>query len=308
MATGAAGDVQNQIQALVFTPVAGAPGAQSMTSFTLTDQSSAGLSASDGATSVVDTDPPAPPAPPPPPPADTAPPIIAIDPAVTIVSANSAIFTGTVSDNVGVASVTLFEGNEALGAATVDPDGTWSLTADFAPGFHTGITALATDTSGNSASAPSDFDLTTGTRSGIPGQPYRAVQDRYDGDGNFLGQTFFKADGALLFSSNYQALPNGASSYTYSGGAFFNGKDYSSFVNIYDADGTLIEDIENKRDGSHLIDSHYIEADPKGQKRAQQSRTTPSPTTDRTSVSCSRKASATTPSWVSRSPGQGTTQ
>ena len=38
---------------------------------------------------------------------------------------------------------------------------------------------------GQRASAPSDYDLTTGTRSGIADQPYRAVQDRYAADGTF---------------------------------------------------------------------------------------------------------------------------
>ncbi len=73
---------------------------------------------------------------------------------------------------------------------------------------------MATDTSGNSASAPSNFDLATGTTSGIPGQPYTAYQDRYAAYSTFLGQTFFKANGAELFSSDYTALPNGGSSYT----------------------------------------------------------------------------------------------
>ena len=177
--------------------------------------------------------------------------VIAFDPNVTFSSATSATLTGTVSDNVGVASVTLFAGDPRSEPPCDRRD--LEFLARFRPGSHTGISAVATDTSGNSASAPSDFDLTTGTRSGIPGQPYTAYQDRYAADGTFLGQTFFKANGAELFASTYTALPNGGSSYTYSGGTFFKGKTYSSFVNIYDANDTLIEDIENNRNGSHTI-------------------------------------------------------
>ena len=158
------------------------------------------------------------PAVPAPVPSDTTPPTITIDDNVSLSTPTTATLTGTVATMSGWLRSRCSRATTALGAATVNPDGTWSFTDDFAPGFHTGISAVATDTSGNSASAPSDFDLTTGTSSGIPGQPYTAYQDRYAADGTFLGQTFFKANGAELFSSTYTALPDGGSSYTYSGG------------------------------------------------------------------------------------------
>ena len=114
--------------------------------------------------------------------------------------------------------------------------------------------AVATDTSGNSASAPSTFDLTTGVKSPIPGQPYTAVQDRYDAGGNFLGQTFFQRRGAVLFSSSFAPLPDGGLSYTYSGGTFFNDKPYSSFTDDYTAPGIPASvEILNNTDGSHTI-------------------------------------------------------
>lgn len=186
--------------------------------------------------------------------ADTTPPTLAFDPSVSFSSPTSVTFTGTVSDNAGVASVVLFEGAETLGLATLNGDGTWSFTTHLARGFHGGFSAVATDTSGNSASAPSNFDLTTGVKSPIPDQPYTAIQDRYDASGNSLGQTFFKHNGAVLFSSSYTALPHGGSAYAYSGGSYFRGLPYASFTDLYaPAGGQAVVEILDNTDGTHMI-------------------------------------------------------
>ncbi len=185
---------------------------------------------------------------------------LAFDSTVSFSSPTTATLTGTVLDSAGAASIELFEGTTDLGSATVNPDGTWSFTDNFAPGLHTALNAVATDASGDSASASSDYTLTTGTRSATPGQPYTAFQDRYGPTGTFEGQTFFERNGAVLFSSSFAALSDGGSSYRYSGGMFFKDKTYSSFVDVYDANGTLAQDIEINRDGSHII-----EADASGQ-------------------------------------------
>ena len=268
--TGAA--ITAELDQLSFTPTAGAAGTSSTTTFTLSDTSTAGGAGNTDATSrVTDTDPavvpapapaptpspspaPAPaPVPAPTPAPDATPPSVSFDSTVSFSSPTVATLTGRVSDNVGVASVQVFEGNTNLGSATVKADGTWSLTQTFSRGSHGNLSALATDTSGNTASAAATFDLQTGLH-GIPGQPYRAVQDRYDTGGNYLGSTFFERDGTVLFSSTRHALPNGGSSFTYSNGAFFDDKPYTSFTDTYRPDGELaaVHELDNAS-GSHTL-------------------------------------------------------
>ena len=114
-------------------------------------------------------------------------------------------------------------------------------------GFHTGLTAVATDSQGLQTSTPTNFDLTTG----VTGEPYKTVQDNYDANANFLGQTFFKPSGVVFLKSTYKALPNGESSYIYKGGSFFDGKDFTSFTDTVSANGDLETHIEFNKDGSH---------------------------------------------------------
>ena len=176
------------------------------------------------------------------------PPAIAFDPTVTTLG-SAVTLTGTVAAATGatVAGVELFLGTKDIGAATLNGDGTWTYDFDQKKGFHTGITAVATDSQGLQTSAPSDYDLTTG----VTGEPYRVIQDRYDASADFLGQTFFKPSGVVYLKSTYAALPDGGSSYTYKGGSFFDGKDYTSFTDNLTANGNLTTHIEYDKDGSH---------------------------------------------------------
>lgn len=176
------------------------------------------------------------------------PPAIAFDPTVTTLG-STVTLTGTVAAATGatVAGVELFLGTKDIGAATLNGDGTWSYDFDQKKGFHTGITAVATDSQGLQTSAPSDYDLTTG----VTGEPYKVVQDRYDASADFLGQDFFKPSGVVYLKSTYAALPDGGSSFTYKGGSFFDGKDYTSFTDNLTANGDLTTHIENDKDGSH---------------------------------------------------------
>ena len=178
----------------------------------------------------------------------TPPPTIAFDPTVTTLG-STVTLTGTVSAATGVtvAGVELFLGKKDIGAATLNGDGTWTYDFDQDKGFHTGITAVATDSQGLQTSAPSDYDLTTG----VTGEPYKVVQDRYDASADFLGQDFFKPSGVVYLKSTYAALPDGGSSFTYKGGSFFDGKDYTSFTDNLTANGDLTTHIEDDKDGSH---------------------------------------------------------
>ena len=62
--------------------------------------------------------------------------------------------SGTVSDNVTVSRVQVFNGNQLLGTATVDNvHHTWTLTTTLAPGAYNQFNATATDEAGNLANA-----------------------------------------------------------------------------------------------------------------------------------------------------------
>ena len=156
--------------------------------------------------------------------------------------------TGTVVPSAGatIVRVDIFEDGNKIGTATLDGT-TWSYAFSQPAGFHTGLTAVATDSQGLQTSTPTNFDLTTG----VTGEPYKTVQDNYDANANFLGQTFFKPSGVVFLKSTYKALPNGESSYIYKGGSFFDGKDFTSFTDTVSANGDLETHIEFNKDGSH---------------------------------------------------------
>ena len=179
-------------------------------------------------------------------------PSVAFDP--TVVAAGSTVtLTGTASASPGstVSGVELYEGTTDLGAATLNGDGTWSFAFGPPAGFHTGLAAVATDSQGLQTTVPSNFDLTIG----MSGQGYATALDNYDPTtGDYLGSTFFKRGGAIFYESTYAALPNGGSTCTYSGGAFFHGKDFTSFTDTYDAAGNLTQLAEINTDGSRSVD------------------------------------------------------
>ena len=183
-------------------------------------------------------------------------PSVAFNPAVSVFG-STVTLTGTVSAAAGVQGVELFEGTTDLGAATLNPDGTWSFAYHNGAGFHTALAAVATDQQGLQASTPSSYDLTTG----VTGQPFTVSQDSYDPTtSNYLGSTFYKRGGAVYLADSYTALTDGASTYSYTQGTFFNNKAYSAFADTFDADGNVEQHVESNKDGSH-----YIEVDANGQ-------------------------------------------
>ena len=184
-------------------------------------------------------------------------PTLAFNPSVSVFGATVTL-TGTVSAAAGVKGVELFEGTTDLGAATLNPDGTWSFAYHNGPGFHTELAAVATDQQGLQAEAPSSYDLTTG----VTGQPFTVSQDSYDPTTSaYLGSTFFKRGGTVYLADSYTALPDGASTYSYGQGTFFANKGYSAFADTFDVDGNLEQHVESNKDGSH-----YIEIDANGQQ------------------------------------------
>ncbi|HEX4766456.1 MAG TPA: hypothetical protein VH414_09285, partial [Lichenihabitans sp.] len=266
LAADTAANVTAELDALVFTPAAGAPNTSSTTTLTLSDASSAGTTASDGTTSVIDSDPAAPTGggttgggttggggtgPGAPTNSNPTPPSIAFDPTVSFSDPNTATLTGTVSDASGVKSVEIFEGTTDLGSATVDPNtGAWSFTNGFAPGFHTGLTALATGNDGVTASAPSNYDLTTG----LHGYPFTAFQDSYAGDGYHLtGQTFFRRNGAVEMTVVNTPTTDGGFESLSSGGTAFRHTPYFAVVDTYNASGQPVEEDVYYKDGHQTV-------------------------------------------------------
>ncbi len=184
-------------------------------------------------------------------PSGPAAPSIAFDPMVSVSDPNTATLTGTVSDASGVKSVEIFEGTTDLGSATVDPTtGTWSFAHTFTPGFHTGLTGLATANDGATAAVPSSYDLTTGVR----GAPYAAYQDRYDPTtGNYEGQTFFTRHGALEMQTQYSPTPDGGFTVLSSGGTAFAKTPYFALVDTYDAAGQPVEEDVYYKGGQQAV-------------------------------------------------------
>ena len=187
--TGDAYTLTKELDALRFTPAGvGTPGSQAATTFTLTD-TSIGLSTSDSTTVVTDVLP-----------ADS----IMVDPTVTAQGYGAFTITGRASSTAGVNQVeisALVNGqNQDLGAATLNPDGTFSFTDQVGATSQSFITATQYDGAGGVASAGATFDLTAGIR----GEPYAAEQDSYEPSTNALtGQTFFRRDGSVQGTTSY---------------------------------------------------------------------------------------------------------
>ncbi len=261
LASGTAASVTAALDALSFTPTAGAPNTSSTTSFTLSDKSSAfGTATTNATTSVVDTDPAAPSGggttsggtgPGAPTNSTPTPPSVAFDPTAIFSDSNTATLTGTVSDASGVKNVEIFEGTSDLGSATVDPTtNTWAFTYRFAPGFHTGLAALATGNDNVTASTPSSYDLTTG----VTGEPYAAYQDNYDpASGAFEGQTFFTRHGALEMQTQYSPTQDGGFTVLSSGGTAFAKTPYFAVVDTYNAGGQPVEEDVYYKDGHQTV-------------------------------------------------------
>ncbi len=179
-------------------------------------------------------------------------PAVAFD---THVSAHGATarLTGTASaSGSGMVSVELFQGDVALGAATLGDDGTWSFDLAGDGTYQNGLRAVATDDAGATATAESPNNvLYTGTR--FPG--YDMVVDSTDLiTGSYTESTYFKRDGTLFLQTRYTALPDGGSRVAGTGGSYFADKDFSSYSDTYDADGALVKWMKSDTDGSRRVD------------------------------------------------------
>ncbi len=237
--TGDASTLTTELDALRFTPAGvGTPGSQATTTFTLTDQSIAGMASGDSTTSVTDT---------------LAADSVTVDPTVTGEGSGAFTITGRASSTAGVDHVevsALVDGQtQDLGAATLNPDGTFSFT-DHVGSVAQSLTFTETNQQGGTASTVAPFDLTAG----IGNRPYVAQQDSYDpSTGAFTGQTFFNRDGSVVYQDTYTDNGDGTTSYTYSDRTFFNGKSYSSFTDLYGSDGTLLTETRLRDDGSRAV-------------------------------------------------------
>jgi T5SS/PEP-CTERM-associated repeat protein len=103
-------------------------------------------------------------------------------PGAGVTNTGSVTFSGTVTDGVSVSSVVVSNGSTVVGNATVNGDGTWTLTKTLADGSYNHLSVTATDEAGNTASAPTaqtvqvdtappsiTFDSVSFTDTGTPG-------------------------------------------------------------------------------------------------------------------------------------------
>ncbi len=203
-----------ELRALAFTPANATPGASATTIFTLVDQSGAGSSAIDAATSVTDTAV-----------ADTA----SIDPLVRFADGAFTITgrVGSVAGITGVVISALVDGVQTnLGSATLGGDGSFTFTDTIGATGQSFITATATDGAGGTVAAQAGFSL----QGGLGGRPFVAEQDAFNADGSALTATaLFRADGSrrVTVEASGQTLSS----------AFFD-----TFVNGKQPDNTFVFD------------------------------------------------------------------
>ena len=232
LATGSPAAVSAALQALVFTPALGAPDTTATTTFALTDVSSAGTNTSASGPSVVDVIP--------------AVPTVTFNADISFSSRTSAMLTGSVADAFGLSSLDIYDGSQDLGAAEVNGDGSWSLAVDLPKGIYNAITAEATDIYGNTASTPAPYVLETGLA-----PPWTTYEGDYDASGNLTGEYLSTARGKTYLEDTVQTLANGEIVYDYTGGAFFNSQDYSSYIDVYTPQFSLARETLFNDDGSH---------------------------------------------------------
>jgi hypothetical protein len=190
----------------------------------------------------------------------TTPPSLAFDPSVSFKSPTQALVSGTIANPSSIAGIEVFANMQGgpvdLGAAALNPDGTWTLDTDVGEVLQSSLFAVATDTAGNTARSDAAYALTTGVGQNErpAGQPYTAIQDHYDADGNTTGSTFFRANGSVLFESTDQTMEDGSAAITYAGGSYFENKPYASFTDVYGSGGDLQQHVTANTDGSHTVE------------------------------------------------------
>lgn len=178
---------------------------------------------------------------------DATPPVLGFDPTPSFSSPTTVTMTGTLFDANGVTAVEMLENGLDLGPATLNGDGTFSFTHDFAPGFHNGLVAQVTDSFANVALVPTDFDVTTG----ITRAPYAASLDNYSPSGTFLGQTEFTPNGSTYLQYFYTVAPDGHETYDYEAGSFFKKLKYLAFQDIFTASGDIGTETFANKNGTH---------------------------------------------------------
>ncbi len=204
--------LSNALDALSFTPANATPGASVETVFTLTATSSAGTSATDSGTSVIDTA-----APVSGPPSNNSPGVapsdtLVVSPSVSFEGRGTFVLTGQVTSTAGVTAVeisALVDGvGTDLGAATLNGDGTFAFADRVGPHTQTFITATATDGAGGTVLASPQFSL----QAGITGVGPVAQQDSYNADGSAVtSSSLFHRDGSrtVKVQASGQSLPSG---------------------------------------------------------------------------------------------------
>ena len=162
----------------------------------------------------------------------TTPPSITFDPSASFSNSTAVTLTGETDDSAAITSVDLYNGATDIGAATVNPDGTWSFSHDLAAGSYRNLQVMMTDANGVTVTASAPFSLTTG----ITGQPYSAKKNDYNTDDQLVGQTFFNSDGSVYLADTVSYSPDDEIvSYGYYTGAALSDEAYPSYEYDYTA-------------------------------------------------------------------------
>lgn len=103
-----------------------------------------------------------------------------VSPTDLVTTDGRVVLTGTASDGVALASVHIFDGSTDLGAATIN-GADWSFNYTLPVGVHA-LTAVATDTAGNSTMTATQPQITVLASDPIVGQPGQKIVNGTDGD------------------------------------------------------------------------------------------------------------------------------
>ena len=234
--SGSATSVTEALEDLTFKPTAGAPDTTSVATFTLNDVSSAGTTASNGNTSVADSDP------------DVAPPA-AFNTGVAFSARTSATLTGTVMDPSDVASLEILNAGAALGAATIHRNGTWSFAATLPKGDYDAISAEVTNEAGGVSKTQAPFELQTGIR----GQPYASHETDLNDIGQATADTYTQANGFVYLQDIVETRPNGAATVDWTGGSYFDSLNYFFETIDLSPEGAVLQRTLFNDDGTHTV-------------------------------------------------------
>ena len=182
---------------------------------------------------------------------DTTTPTVGFTPGITFDRSGAATISGIDADpSSPVTGVEVFDGTTALGAATLNVGGTWTLANVKLPSGSQSLSAQSTDALGNVSALTPDPDA---LQTGIRGQPYTRYEEDFDSAGNLTGELFTKSNGQTYLADNVTNLPSGGHDIYYSSGTFFNTQDYFNKNDLFSANYTLrIETLYNN-DGTHSI-------------------------------------------------------